>query len=288
MSFSGTKGYTTKPKPGVMLNPLHPLSQGLVGYWLFNEGAGSKAYDISGKSNHGALIDMSPNAQDSGWCGSKFGGDLQFNGNNNHVDCGTNNSLCITEAITAAAWIKIAGTGTNKRIFAKYSTTLDKRSFQIFVGISEQITFNLGSPDGTTNLMAESATDLIKLNTWHHVVGTWKIGKTIDIYIDGKEVPSYLTQNTKSNSVNVNDIHFRIGAREEITVPFHGTIGPTSLYEQAKSPAEIKQLYLKPFCNLLQVPIRRYHVITPPVGAIMNQFQKVNLGADLYNGVILT
>lgn len=37
-----------KPPYGARLNPFHPLSQGLVGAWLFNEGGGVTIYDLAG------------------------------------------------------------------------------------------------------------------------------------------------------------------------------------------------------------------------------------------------
>jgi hypothetical protein len=44
-----------KPRPGSesQLDRSHPLTQGLVGAWLMNEGAGSVVQDVSGNQNHG-------------------------------------------------------------------------------------------------------------------------------------------------------------------------------------------------------------------------------------------
>lgn len=39
-------GKDNKPPFGARINWHHPLSQGLVGAWLFNEGAGSKCFDV--------------------------------------------------------------------------------------------------------------------------------------------------------------------------------------------------------------------------------------------------
>ena len=43
-----------KPLLGTPLDLNNPINRGLVGFWLFNEAGGMKAYDLSGKGNHGA------------------------------------------------------------------------------------------------------------------------------------------------------------------------------------------------------------------------------------------
>ena len=45
-----------KPVLGTRLDSRHPLSQGLVGCWLFNEGAGTSVADLSGNNKYGTLI----------------------------------------------------------------------------------------------------------------------------------------------------------------------------------------------------------------------------------------
>ena len=42
-----------KPPRGARLDPGHPLSRGVVGYWLFNEGVGGRVNDLSGNGNTG-------------------------------------------------------------------------------------------------------------------------------------------------------------------------------------------------------------------------------------------
>jgi len=79
---------TPKPPPGVMDNPLHPLSRGCISHLLFNEGAGSLANDASGHMNHGHLINMASKAQFFGWSGCKYGSGLGFTSTNGYVDCG--------------------------------------------------------------------------------------------------------------------------------------------------------------------------------------------------------
>lgn len=258
MSFSGTKGYITKPKPGVMLNPLHPLSRGLVGYWLFNEGSGSKAYDISGQGNHGRLINMLPNAQSSGWGGSKFGGGLQFDGVNDYVDCGNQESLNFgTGDFTVAAWIRPGA--------ARWSTIVGKYDFNpgfaIITTSNSHIHIQIGDSSGWTQ--QEGSID-INDDGWHHVVAVFNRNANCSLYIDGK-IDFNVDITARSGSIN-NNYSLQIGRRRDGTNVYIGSIDSISAYNRILLATEVKQLYHDPFCNLLQVPIRRYFDVAPPTG----------------------
>lgn len=63
-----------KPPVGAQLNRDHPLSKGLVGCWLFNEGKGLRVNDYSGTNRHGVL---SGNPLPK-WVSGKYGPSLRF------------------------------------------------------------------------------------------------------------------------------------------------------------------------------------------------------------------
>ena len=48
-------GLIQKPYVGARLNKNHPLSQGLIGCWMMNEGSGAKVIDLSGYENPGTI-----------------------------------------------------------------------------------------------------------------------------------------------------------------------------------------------------------------------------------------
>lgn len=79
-----------KPPFGTPLNRVHPLAQGLVGCWLFNEGSGNRAWDASGCENRGTLINMSdPPTPTSGWGPGPHGGALALDGINDWINFNT-------------------------------------------------------------------------------------------------------------------------------------------------------------------------------------------------------
>ena len=66
-----------------------PSNLGLVGYWSFNEGKGVTSTDYSGNGNKGTLIGMQGNP----WVNGKLGKALSFDGSDDYVNAGDNESL---------------------------------------------------------------------------------------------------------------------------------------------------------------------------------------------------
>ena len=80
--------WVQKPPLGVRINPAHPLSKGLVGYWLLHEGSGDKTYDLI-QGDPIALNTMAfPSITTSGWNPGKNGVALAFDGSSDYVGPG--------------------------------------------------------------------------------------------------------------------------------------------------------------------------------------------------------
>ncbi|MCS6789284.1 MAG: LamG domain-containing protein, partial [Patescibacteria group bacterium] len=86
---------------GTDLN-LAPFVGGLVGYWSFDEGSGTIAYDRSGYNNNGTLIN-GPTWQTETNC--KVGKCLSFDGVDDYVEIPYNSSLDTPYEFSIIAWI---------------------------------------------------------------------------------------------------------------------------------------------------------------------------------------
>jgi hypothetical protein len=279
----------TKPLAGTQINPLHPLSNGLVGCWLFNEGAGSLANDISGYKNHGRLTNMSQNAQDSGWGGSKFGGGLGLDGVDDYIDCGSTGNVN-SDNFTLCARIYInsfytSGTGDTPIIFYKGEYNVN--------GYYMQLDYSANPNDGgfkihTNQLDATqvtySDTGILTPGHWVDLVAV-KTGTHIVLFKDGFDVTN--THGIHINPAESSD-NFQISKYADSTIAYFldGSIDNVRIYNRALSAEEIAWLYREPYTMFEPAfnPALLYSA-APPVGAIMNQFQRANIGADLYNGV---
>ena len=74
--------------------PEDTMTRGLVGYWKFDEGGGTTAYDASGNGNDGTLTNGPK------WTQGKEGGALAFDGRNDYVNAGNGASLNIANEMT--------------------------------------------------------------------------------------------------------------------------------------------------------------------------------------------
>ncbi len=74
-----------KPLLGILARGGHPLVRGLAGAWLFNEGRGNTAWDLSGSGHPGTLTGMDPA---SDWVAGPHGYALDFDGTDDRVIVG--------------------------------------------------------------------------------------------------------------------------------------------------------------------------------------------------------
>ena len=235
----------TKPPKGALINWAHPLSRGLVGCWLMNEGMGDKIYDLSGNKNTGTLINMAhPSTTVSGWNPGKFGHTLNLDGGNDYVECPSPTvSLNITKNITLTAWIKTTSSTDGLTVTGRGLTGTFDHTWQHYIGLGYNTFFY-------ANLYAMAAADgiagtvLINDGKWHHVVAQFN-GTAISVYTDGKYDNSKAKTTTPTSN---NNLKVRIGNLPGYTDYFNGSIEDVCIYNRALSAAEILQLYKEPFC----------------------------------------
>jgi len=137
----------------------------------------------------GIHYDSTSNANDGTNYGSNqdfFGhidGANSFDGSNDYVEFGNDNSLDVNNEITIEAWVNRSGDGFgNFPGIVSRAPISGTNRYQLRYRPSElKVQFFLG--DSSTYDFVGSNSDL-QLNTWTHVVGTWN-GSTLLLYVDG-------------------------------------------------------------------------------------------------------
>jgi len=215
----------------------------LVSWWKFDEGSGTIAYDSAG-SNHGFIYGATRKV-------GPIDGVLSFDGVDDYVDCGNDNSLAITNNLTIAAWVKreSAAGSTNEIIVSKYNG--GKRSYRLFFIGNDRIRWWLSQDGGTTNRKYVSSTLQITDTNWHFIAATFKSG-SLRIYIDG-------VNRTDSGKGNISSIFASteplfIG-QENSGSYFNGLIDDVRICNRVLSAEEIQQLYLSGWGDVLGLEI---------------------------------
>ena len=202
---------------------------GLVGYWNLDQSSGTTAYDSSGYHNNGTVYGAS-------WTSGKVDGALSFNGLNNYVDCGNNETLDPTQGATIEAWVRLSqlpSTAGHIMSIAGRSgvaTDLDMQTetdnrFKFFIGPGVVV---------VSNTIAET-------NKWYHIAGTYQANNNTKIYVNGvleKTTPIGVTRGTNPNKFWIGESGYWSGRF------FNGTIDEVKIYNRALSAEEIAAEYI--------------------------------------------
>ena len=206
---------------------LEPLDYGdtsLVGYWTFDEGTGTVAYDYSG-SNHAGTWKGTPAGNDGTYyAGGKVGSYAgYFDGSTNYV---TTNYTPSGNVMTISAWIYVPYVNSTERHLAEYSP------LQIYLYTNNTLHFYGGAG------LTISASSSISTGTWHYVdfVGT-SVGHFI--YVDG--VLASDANNTSPLGAPSSKLF--IGEYFNSGYTWSGNIDDVRIYNRALSTAEIQAMY---------------------------------------------
>ncbi|MFZ2148721.1 MAG: LamG domain-containing protein [Sedimentisphaerales bacterium] len=219
-----------KPTRGICLNRSHPLSRGLVGLWLFNEGSGNKVFDLSGNGNTGTF------AGNTVWVPGKFGSALSFDGTTDYVGVGSNSILILSGSnLSIVASIKTSDIG-NRLIFGAYQPSNPYSGYAFRINASKLGYFS--SAFGSWVEANSSYADGVQ-----HIVAFSLNGTSCSFYRDGVFDGTQTSAAPASYTGNK-----AIGARNDGNYSFLGTIDFIMIFNRVLSASEIAQLYREPFC----------------------------------------
>jgi hypothetical protein len=204
-------------------------AQGLVGYWSFDEGSGNIARDYSGNGNNGTLYNFNFTAT-SGWVDGKVGKALSFDGVDDYVTIGKNDSIFPNTFLSWIVWIKPNYYSLNGVILWDDDTQ---------AGGDRGIELKNSGRIGAGDVFNDLSNSIINLNQWYFIVYTSNSSNRI-IYINGnldKTFSGSLPDHTNRSFLSVGSGHN--GYRGY----FNGLIDEVRVYNRALSDSEIKALY---------------------------------------------
>jgi len=156
---------------------------------------------------------------------------MNFDGNG-HIDCGNNESLNITDAITIETYVNIKLMVNQKIITRVTGSGWGAIVYQMYVSDGK---IGWKVYNGLLYGMNIVESDAIETNKWYHVVGTFDISY-VKIYVNNVK---YETSNTIGTLMSNPLIHTRIGTWVTSNY-FHGFINELRIYNRALSAEEIR------------------------------------------------
>jgi len=217
----------TLPKGAVSPTAMKEDSS-LVGYWSFNEGSGQIAYDKSGNGNNGTI-------HGAVWTAGKSGSALKFDGTDDYVDCGNDESLNITDAVTVEAWIRYSSSFSGVRGDVVSKHDYGYKGYGFAKGNDDRI--HWWPADGSSwNELISTIT--ISPDTWYHIACT-NDANYRKIYINGIERNSGVGVAAIASS----SLSLMIGENAEGESYFDGLIDEVRIYNRALTEKEIQEHY---------------------------------------------
>lgn len=197
--------------------------EGLVGYWTFDEGAGTMVRDHSGEGNHGAVHG-----------GPRFvprgnGFALALDGKDDYVDCGSGASLDLTRAVTLEAWVKPETLpGAEPLVFGKYYDSYGLTHYR-----DGNFWFYISGGGNNAKGKAE-------VGVWSHVVATFD-GTDMAVYVNHEQVDRHASKSgeiARGGSFLMGLTREGPGAGYGPTSFWRGLLDNVRVYNRALTPAE--------------------------------------------------
>lgn len=216
---------------------------GLIGYWSFEDGAGTQATDFSGSGSTGTLTN-SPT-----WTEGKVGRALDFDGVDEYVGVPGTSYNPPQKTVTAWVYPRTTGEGSFGAIFGNNSvgggwqfTLCDGDSLEC---PSSPNTLEYYDDRATTPGIWYAPANSVKLNEWNHVAMAYDNGSVSNdptFYVNGVAVETHEAQ-APVGTLDIDTVASigRLNIGPEFN--FDGKIDEVRVYNRVLSPAEIRALY---------------------------------------------
>ena len=196
----------------------------LVGYWNFDEGSGTIAYDSSGNGLDGTL------KGDPQWVAGQVGGALEFDGDDS-VEIPHNPLLSITDEITITAWTYMnANASGEMAIVSKGGWGANDLPYELTEDAGGVIFWQFYDNEGRDTCSPDSPA----ADEWHHIAATYD-GQIFKCYIDGELAEEWAYAGTMPE----NTASVTIGQRSRGGTYFNGIIDEVTIFDRALTEDEI-------------------------------------------------
>jgi hypothetical protein len=213
---------------GEEIEVLEPPAPALIYHWALDDGEGVIATDsVSGLD--GSLMG------DPQWVDGLIGGALDFDGDGDYVDCGTDEVLNgLSERMTVATWVNIR----SRPVAWMAIAVKGENAWRLSVN-NETTGLHFGFTGGGRGWQGVNSVTEIPLDEWHHVAGTYDNSVGALIYVDGVAEAN----NPDLGGTDHNETPFYLGENSESAGRFlDGMLDDVRIYDGALSADEIMDL----------------------------------------------
>lgn len=242
VTFTVTDARGLSTSTTILISVLGTESDGLIGWWKFDETSGTVAADSSGTAS-GALMGFNFTPA-SGWQTGRVSNALAFDGIDDYVNLDSA-LLSVTNNFTISAWINPATARTNSGMYFSLRSKYAVSGIRIAVRTNNDLLIEGQTATGWKQIY--HALGQIQNNAWQQLVVVYDKSAFV-VYINGVRVPpAYTHPGYWDGDIVMNPIGVtRIGAEGEGTPAyfFKGRIDDVRVYSRTLSQAEVTAMYL--------------------------------------------
>lgn len=239
MYFLPRRAGNYKPAPGAMVNWNDPLTQGLVGAWLFNEGSGNSVRDHVDQG--ASIIDYRGLTTQPTWAAGDTGPQLVNPNSGTQFGTIAYNSRynCAKYGLSIVCRLRLLNVALSQFLVCKPNDTTTNGDvdwgLQLFTNTFRMFVSNTVAVSG---VVTQSA------NTTVSVAATIDTTGTARIYVNG----ALDTASASGNALPTNGaLPMRVGSSNSSIQPYNGRYDHIYLYERALTLQEIEQTYRRPY-----------------------------------------
>ena len=242
-------GDQLKPPKGMVLSKGRRRgTNGLVGYWLMNEGSGNKVFDLSGNNITGTF------GNTTSWLTGDQGPAIDFTeANDDNIGFGNPIILQSLAQVSVVCRFFPHATGSNDTLVYKLdNSNTDGFGLGWFTDNVFQYKIGLGGAVRSNALPTQPTA-----NVWHTAVGVYD-GANVVLYLDtldnvsAPEAGSGIITNTAENLV------FGMFSSLAGTTEYDGLIESVYIYNRALSESEIASIFRELYIAFQQEPPMTY------------------------------
>ncbi len=211
------------------------LTDGLIGYWSFNEESGTILHDNSGNGYDGTIDGAT-------WTTGILGGALSFDGINDYIQFSS--PVLNIPSYSVCAWVKassLPGPST-AHIIGNGGVTQNSYGFYLMIEYANNWQFGATIEGGNQLQWADSPAST---GDWYFLVGTWDgspESNHLKLYVNGAPIGTYvIVQPWSTGSAN----NLRMGApTDQLNYLYNGILDEVRIYNRVLTEDEIQELFV--------------------------------------------
>jgi hypothetical protein len=212
----------------------------------FNEGTGTAAADVSGRSHNGTLSGAT-------WTAGKYGQSANLNGTSGYVNIADHTDYTLNPAqnYTWSAWVKNT---TFKEWSTVWSQTINSSNFFYFYAhtttdpdggpVTNGVSVYWWVNNGASKIGAHSNNNVLTAGQWSHIAVTYDASQPqnnrFTIYVNGVDVTARADVSSAGTITSIDPTSVRIGSNQPFGEYLSGAIDEVRYYNRLLTGVEVQ------------------------------------------------